>query len=140
MRSFSRGGSATGVSQLLGICGGRCGPRRRRRIMDAQTMELLDHHCCLCAQLPFGSAGGTPGARGCTESCYRSNGGSGYPHHSFGSASRLSAGIGRCRTTFFARKVSQVYEKNSSRKLSSTAESFQPGSLRAVCDYLAEKV
>ena len=46
----------------------------------------------------------------------RSNGGSGYPHHSFGSASRLSAGFGRCPTTF-ARKVSRVSKKGSSRHL-----------------------
>src|SRR5215217_8300256 len=88
--------------------------------MDAQTMELLEHHRCLCAQLPFGSAGSSPCARGWPECCYRSNGGSGYPHHSVGSASRLPAGFSSCRTTF-ARKVSWVSQKNSSRKLDEQA-------------------
>src|SRR5215211_3463456 len=78
--------------------------------MDAETMELLDYHRCLCTQLPFGSAGGNLCARHRTEGPYRSNGDSGHPHHSFGSASGLSAGFGRCRTTF-ARKVSWVSEK-----------------------------
>jgi hypothetical protein len=120
-----RGGRTTGVYPLLGICGGRCGPRRRGRIMDAESVELLGHHRSVCAQLPFRSTGGSPGARGRTESCYRSNGGSGYPHHSVGSASRLSAGFGRCRTTF-ARKVSRVSEKNPSRQFVNRGNGSSP--------------
>src|SRR5215208_7983167 len=113
---FFPGAEGTGRAPLLGVCGRRCGPRRRRRIVDAQTMELLEHHRCLCAQLPFGSAGSSLCGRRRTECCYRSNGGSGYAHHRFGSASRLSAGFGRCRTTF-ARKVSRVSENAPSRIL-----------------------
>src|SRR5215213_3481223 len=73
---------------------------------DVESVELLGHHRSVCAQLPFRSTGGSPGARGRTESCYRSNGGSGSPHHSVGSASRLPACFSICRSTFFARKVS----------------------------------
>src|SRR5215213_11904813 len=98
--------------------------------MDAESVELLGHHRSVCAQLPFRSTGGSPGARGCTESCYRSNGGSGYPHHSVGSASRLPACFSSCRTTF-ARKVSWVPEKNSSRKLADQARSPTPRCHRA---------
>jgi hypothetical protein len=82
-------GKTTGVCPLLGYCGG---PRRRRRIMDDETVELLGHHRCLCAQLSFGSAGGSHGSNCRTESCYRSNGGRVCPYHcAGGSASVLPA-------------------------------------------------
>src|SRR5918911_149971 len=80
--------------------------------MEAQRVELLGHHRCLCTQLPFGSAGGGHGARRSTESCCRGNGGSGSPHHRAGSASGLPACFGSRRTTFFACKVS-LYSRTS---------------------------
>jgi hypothetical protein len=98
---------------LLGICPGHCGSLSRHRIMEAQQVELLGHHRCLCTQLPFGGAGGSLCARRSTESRYRGRGGIGSPHHSAGSASLLPACFGSCRTTIFARTVRRFYSRTS---------------------------
>src|SRR5215217_1035163 len=67
--------------------------------MDAKKVELLGHHCCLCTQLPFRITWAAFCTGGRTEGPYRSNGGSGTPHHSAGSASLLSARPCTRRTT-----------------------------------------
>jgi hypothetical protein len=79
-------------------------------------VELLGHHRCLCTQLPFGGAGSSLCARRSTERRHRSNGGSGSPHHSAGSAPLLPGCFGSCRPTFFARKVSWVSDKKPSSR------------------------
>ncbi len=53
----ARVGRRTGGCPLLRHCAGHCGPRRRRRIMDAQKVEPVAHHSCFSAEHPVGSAG-----------------------------------------------------------------------------------
>src|SRR5215212_6881155 len=65
-------------------------------LYSGYVLGLVGHHRCLCTQLPCRSAGSGHGARRSTESRYRSNGGSGCPHHRAGSAPDFAAYLRKC--------------------------------------------
>ena len=79
-----RVGRCTGGCPLLRHCAGHCGPRRRRRIMDAQKVKPVAHHSCFSAEHPVGSAEGGFCAKRPLASRSHSKGRSLCPYHCAG--------------------------------------------------------